>query len=181
MQGTGSISQTLSLNAGSYTLSFQAARRDCCVAPYVQPVQVSVDGVPVGGLVSPASTNFSSVSIPFSVATSGAHTIAFTGTDPSDKTTFIDLVTLASSNVVATTTTGEFAQSVDGRNQRDVHGDGHGQCAERQVAFTADGTRSAAVARSASAGGGEYADGDVQHQQPTRARTASSRPIGRCR
>src|SRR5205823_316306 len=33
IQATGTISQTLSLNAGSYTLSFQAARRNCCVSP----------------------------------------------------------------------------------------------------------------------------------------------------
>jgi hypothetical protein len=44
--------------------------------------------------VSPASTSFSGFSIPFSVATTGTHTITFTGTDPSDKTTFIDEVTL---------------------------------------------------------------------------------------
>ncbi len=49
IQGTGSISQTLTLNAGGYMLSFQAARRNCCVAPFVQPIQVSVDGVAVGG------------------------------------------------------------------------------------------------------------------------------------
>ncbi len=96
VQATGSISQTLNLNAGGYTLSFQAARRGCCVAPYVQPIQVSVDGVPVGGVVSPASTSFGGVSIPISIATTGAHTITFTGTDPSDKATFIDVVTLAS-------------------------------------------------------------------------------------
>ncbi len=72
IQGTGSISQTLSLNAGGYTLSFQAARRACCVLPFVQPIQVSVDGVAAGGLVSPASTSFGGVSIPISIATTGA-------------------------------------------------------------------------------------------------------------
>ena len=94
VQGTSTVTQTLSLNAGSYTLSFQAAQRSCCVVPYVQPIKVTVDGTQIGSLVSPASTSFSSFSIPFSVATSGAHTIAFTGTDPNDKTTFIDKVTL---------------------------------------------------------------------------------------
>ena len=33
VQGTSSIAQTVSLNAGSYTISFQAAQRSCCVAP----------------------------------------------------------------------------------------------------------------------------------------------------
>jgi predicted aconitase with swiveling domain len=105
VQGTGSISQTLSLNAGGYTLSFQAARRNCCVSPFVQPIQVSVDGVPVGSLVAPASTSFGNVSIPLSIATTGAHTVTFAGTDPSDKTTFIDAVTLSAGSVTSTTTT----------------------------------------------------------------------------
>jgi hypothetical protein len=94
IQHLGTISQTLSLNAGNYTLSFKAARRACCVSPYVQPIIVSVDGTQIGSLVSPASTSFSSFSIPFSVSTTGAHTITFTGTDASDKTTFIDAVTV---------------------------------------------------------------------------------------
>jgi len=84
------MAQTVSLSAGSYTLSFQAAYRACCG---VQPVKVTVDGTQIGGLVSP-SMSFTEFSIPFSVAISGAHTITFTGTDPNDKTTFIDAVTV---------------------------------------------------------------------------------------
>ena len=99
IQGTGSIAQTVTLSAGSYTLSFQAARRTCCVAPNVQPVKITVDGTQVGGLISPASTGFSLVSITFSVASTGTHTIAFAGTDPSDKTTFIDEVALSANPV----------------------------------------------------------------------------------
>jgi len=94
VQVTSTITQTLNLNAGSYTLSFQAARRSCCVSPYVQPVKVTIDGTQIGSLVSPANTTFSNFSIPFSVATSGAHTLSFTGTDPADKTTFIDAVVI---------------------------------------------------------------------------------------
>ena len=62
--------------------------------PYVQPVKVMVDGTQIGSLVAPASTSFAAFSIAFAVATSGAHTIMFAGTDPNDKTTFIDAVTL---------------------------------------------------------------------------------------
>ena len=94
IQGTGTISQTLSLTAGSYTLSFKAAQRSCCVSPYVQPIQVSVDGIPVGSPVSPTSTGFASFSISFSVATTGAHAITFAGTIASDRSTFIDNVAL---------------------------------------------------------------------------------------
>jgi hypothetical protein len=95
IQALGTLTQTLSLNAGSYTLSFNAAQRACCVSPLVQPVKVTIDGIQIGSLVSPASTNFSSFSIPFSVASTGAHTLTFAGTDPTDKTTFIDNVTLS--------------------------------------------------------------------------------------
>ena len=97
IQGTSTISQALNLNTGSYTLSFQAAQRACCVAPYVQPVKVTIDGVQIGSLVSPTSSSFATFSISFTVAASGAHTIAFAGTDSSDKTTFIDAVTLVAS------------------------------------------------------------------------------------
>ena len=62
-------------------------------------MRVTIDGTQVGSLVSPASTSFSIVSIPFSVANTGAHTIAFAGTDPSDKTTFIDEVALSANPV----------------------------------------------------------------------------------
>jgi hypothetical protein len=97
IQNTGSISQALNLNAGSYTLSFQAAQRpyECCSAPYVQPIEVMVDGTQVGNMVSPPSTSFTAFSITFTVASSGTHTITFAGTDATgDKTTFIDAVTL---------------------------------------------------------------------------------------
>jgi hypothetical protein len=104
IQSTSAISQTLSLNAGSYTLSFQAAQRACCVAPNVQPVEVMVDGIQIGSPIAPASTSFATFSIAFSVATSGAHTIMFAGTDPNDKTTFIDAVTLVAGSGASTTT-----------------------------------------------------------------------------
>jgi hypothetical protein len=90
IQGASIITQTVSLNAGSYTLSFQASSR----WSVPEPIKVTVDGTQIGSLVSLASTSFTAVSIPFSVATTGAHTIAFTGTDPNDKTTFIDNVTV---------------------------------------------------------------------------------------
>jgi hypothetical protein len=60
----------------------------------VQPIKVTVDGTQIGSLISPASTSFTAFSIPFSVATTGAHTLTFTGTDANDKTTFIDNVTV---------------------------------------------------------------------------------------
>jgi hypothetical protein len=105
VQTTAIVAQTINLNAGSYTLSFRAAQRACCVAPYVQPLKVSVDGAQIGALISPASTSFGPYNIAFSVATSGAHTISFAGTDPGDKTSFIDAVTItAGTGAIAATT-----------------------------------------------------------------------------
>ena len=97
IQNLGTIGQAITLNAGSYTLTFQAARRSFSEpAGSVQPIRVSIDGQQIGPLVTPSSTVFSSFSIPFSVATSGAHTIQFAGTDGSgDKSTFVDMVTIS--------------------------------------------------------------------------------------
>ncbi len=164
VQSTGSMSQTLNLNAGGYTLSFQAARRGCCVAPYVQPIQVSVDGVPVGGVVSPASTSFSSVSIPISITTTGAHTITFTGTDPSDKTTFIDAVTLTAGSGASTTTlTGSPNPSTVGGSVV-FTATVTGSAPTGSVAFTADGTTISGCSAAAFSGGQrQWPDGDVQH------------------
>src|SRR5262249_28261339 len=64
--------------------------RACCVSPYVQPIRVTVDGAQVGSLISPPGTTFTTVSVPFTVASTGSHTIGFAGTDSADKTTFID-------------------------------------------------------------------------------------------
>jgi len=94
IKGTGIISQTLSLDAGTYTLSFRAASRPCCATASLQPIKVTVDGSQIGALISPASTGFGSFAIPFSVASGGAHTITFAVTGPSDKSTFIDAVGL---------------------------------------------------------------------------------------
>src|SRR5207253_6522654 len=105
IQSTGSISQTVSLTAGSYTISFQAAQRSCCVPPYAQPIKVSVDGTQIGALISPSSTSFSAFSVPFSVSGTGLHTITLAGTDGTDKTTFIDNVMLVASTSTATSTT----------------------------------------------------------------------------
>ncbi len=126
IQGTGSIAQTVTLSAGSYTLSFQVARRTCCVAPNVQPVKITVDGTQVGGLVSPASTSFSLVSITFSVASTGTHTIAFAGTDPSDKTTFIDEVALSANPVTGLVNAGFEVPALGSSYQYGPSGSGVG-------------------------------------------------------
>jgi hypothetical protein len=86
----GSISQTLAFTGGTYQISFQAARRN----GQVQPILFSVDGVQVGGLITPTSNAFASYTTsPFAVA-AGNHTIGFTATSTSDVSSFLDTVAL---------------------------------------------------------------------------------------
>src|SRR5262245_54324772 len=76
VQGTGSISQKLDLDAGSYTVSFFAAQRIIVVADN-QAIQVLIDGNEVGR-ITPGG-GFSSYTTPaFSVA-AGSHTLTFKG------------------------------------------------------------------------------------------------------
>ena len=91
IQGKGTIAQAITLGGDAYTLTFNVAQR----SGQIQPVRVSVDGAQIGALVTPPGTSFTTVSINFSVASAGAHTLAFVGTDPADKSTFLDAVAVA--------------------------------------------------------------------------------------
>jgi type IV pilus assembly protein PilY1 len=100
IQNLGSFSQTVSLNPGSYRITFKAAPRNysvpCC--NQTQPVLVSVDGVPLGPPAAPSLYyEFDTFAYGFSITAAGPHTITFSGTDGSgDKTTFIDSVSITS-------------------------------------------------------------------------------------
>jgi hypothetical protein len=100
VQETGGMSQAVTLAAGTYTLSFQAAQRATWSTG--QTIQVLVDGRVVA-TVTPTGTSYASyTTAPFTVA-AGSHTIAFVGADPlgGDNTAFVDAVRL---NAVAFTT-----------------------------------------------------------------------------
>lgn len=88
----GTMSQSVALPEGTFTIGFVAARR----FGTVQPLQVSVDGTEIG-TYSPASASFSpSTTVPFSV-TAGVHSVDFAATDGSgDKTTLVDSVVITS-------------------------------------------------------------------------------------
>jgi serine protease len=92
-QGNARVAQTLTLRAGTYVVSFAAARR--WWQGDAQPLQISIDGVPVGAPIAPVDTNFARyASASFSVG-AGSHTLAFTSTNPDgDNTTFIDAVSI---------------------------------------------------------------------------------------
>jgi hypothetical protein len=107
----------------------------------VQPVKVMVDGTQIGSLVSPASGSFAAFSIPFSVASSGTHTIMFAGTDPNDRTTFIDAVGVTAGSGASTTTmlASSANPSTVGANVT-FTATVTGNAPTGSAAFTADGT-----------------------------------------
>jgi PEP-CTERM motif len=60
-----------------------------------QTVQVSIDGTVIDTLAMTSFTPFSLKTVEFSVATSGAHTLAFDGIVPGDHTAFVSGVSIA--------------------------------------------------------------------------------------
>ena len=96
LQGNGSMSQTVYLDAGTYEISFLAAQRAIYQTHY-QEIEVLVDAAVVGTRSTPLNTLYGSYQTStFTVAAAGAHTITFLGLNPlgGDNTAFIDQVTL---------------------------------------------------------------------------------------
>ena len=97
LQETGSASQSVALAGGTYTLSFDAARRGY---GGTEAMEVLVDGTVVGGgPFTPASTSYGAEAVTFPVA-AGVHTITLQGVDPSgaDATNFVDAVALTNAS-----------------------------------------------------------------------------------
>ncbi len=93
--GLGSIEQTVALSAGKYVVNFQAARR----SGQVQPVRIRVDGVQVGGLVTPAGNAFAAYGSDVFTVTAGNHVLRLEATDATDdRSTFIDQVSVVADN-----------------------------------------------------------------------------------
>ncbi|MCE0522099.1 MAG: family 16 glycosylhydrolase [Methylacidiphilales bacterium] len=89
----GTMSQSVTFPAGTYTISFYGAQR----YSQVQPIQVSVDSTVIG-TYTPASNGFAQITTASFTVTAGNHTVTFAATDSSaDKTSFIDLVSISSS------------------------------------------------------------------------------------
>ena len=94
LQALGSVSQSLSFTAGTYSLSFSAAQRGN--GNYSsQTFQVLVDGTVVGTF-TPADTNYAGYTTSKFTVGAGPHTVTFVGLDPDgadkDNTAFIDQV-----------------------------------------------------------------------------------------
>src|SRR5262249_32509248 len=89
LQATGSISQVINLDAGTYAIILSAAQRP----GNQQTFEIVVDGV-VAGTVTPLGSRFATyTSDPFTV-TGGSHTIEFLGLNPKggDNTAFLDQI-----------------------------------------------------------------------------------------
>lgn len=91
LQGSGTMSQSVTLEAGQYTLTFDAAKRQNFGG--TQSFDVTVDGTVVGSF-TPSSTAYGSYSTASFAVGAGTHTIEFVGTTGTDNTDFIDEVKL---------------------------------------------------------------------------------------
>ncbi len=95
LQGTGSMSQSIAFQAGTYVVTFDAAQSAKVASQ--QTIDVLIDGK-VLGTVTPKNTTYEAYSSDsFTIATAGNHTLTFQGTLPSSggsNTTFLDAVTI---------------------------------------------------------------------------------------
>ncbi|MFT3782565.1 MAG: hypothetical protein QM790_11175 [Nibricoccus sp.] len=94
IQMSGTIEQSVTLAAGDYRVSAQAAQR----ATYqyqTQVVDVYVDGAKVGSLC-PSGTSYSAVSTNAFNVSAGSHTIRLAGTATMDSTMFLDGIAVSS-------------------------------------------------------------------------------------
>src|SRR5262249_60702435 len=94
LQGGGAFSQAVTLAAGSYQLTFQAARRGNGGGN--EDFAVMVDGTRVGTF-TPAGTSYAALTTAAFTVGAGSHTIAFVGLDTAggDKHPFNDNSPLA--------------------------------------------------------------------------------------
>jgi hypothetical protein len=101
IQGGGSMSQSVYLSAGAYSLSLLAAQRANCQTHY-QEIEVWVDSTSVGTF-TPNSTSYGAYQTPNFLVTAGVHVIKFLGLNPQggDNTVFIDEVAITAANLVS--------------------------------------------------------------------------------
>lgn len=92
LQGTGSMSQSITLSAGTYQLEFLAAQRKN-TQHGGQTFRVLIDGSVIGTF-TPGSTQYASYATGSFTVTEGTHSLAFQALNPrgGDNTVFIDVV-----------------------------------------------------------------------------------------
>jgi hypothetical protein len=100
IQGSGSMTESVNLDAGTYTLSFLAAQRTGPYQAHYQELQVLVDGLSAG-TVTPISSDYAAYESANFTVTAGTHSIEFLGINPlgGDNTAFVDEVALSQANL----------------------------------------------------------------------------------
>ena len=94
LQDNGSMGQSVYMDVGTYSFSFQAAQR--AGNAISQAIQVSVNGSQIGA-ITPTSTTYASYQTSsFTITTAGPQTVQFIGLNPQggDNTAFIDEVAI---------------------------------------------------------------------------------------
>ncbi len=86
VQTTGSVSQSVTFAAGTYTVSFSGAQRATYQA-CSQTVEVLIDGTAVA-TITPSGTSYATYTTGTYTVTAGSHTLSFVGLNP----TFLDAV-----------------------------------------------------------------------------------------
>jgi T1SS-143 domain-containing protein len=96
VQNVGTIQQSFTMEAGTYTLALSAAGR--ALYDGANPIKVYLDNVEIGSF-TPAVNVFGQVAISFTVATDGTHVLKFAGQNTTgDATTFIDNIAITCVN-----------------------------------------------------------------------------------
>ena len=113
LQGTGTATQTVNLNAGSYALTYSLMGRAGSAGSAPNPITVTLSSGLLNDTETPVNTDVNNLNDwaqytdYFSVTTAGSYTLQFKGDDPysgsSDHTTFIDNISLAPFVAVAPT------------------------------------------------------------------------------
>jgi hypothetical protein len=100
LQALGSVSQTITLAAGTYDITFSAAQR-ANVQASAQTFKVLIDGMVVGTFNKLTGTNYSPLITSSFTVDTGSHVLAIQGTDLAggDNTVFIDQVAVNSLSV----------------------------------------------------------------------------------
>ena len=94
LQNNTSISQTLNLTPGSYTLTFYAVGRDCCDGILVNPVIILLNGTQIYSFQPPIGA-WTSYSTTFTVNVNGNNVITFQGTATDDQSTAIQNINIS--------------------------------------------------------------------------------------
>ena len=102
LQNVNSISQTLNLTPGNYTLTFSAVGRDCCDGILVNPISILLNGTQIYFFQPPIGV-WTSYSTTFNVNNYGNNVITFQGTATDDQSTAIQNINIVDNGNYYTT------------------------------------------------------------------------------